>query len=258
MELLGIGRQAEVYAVSETECVKLFYKDCPASIIENEEKKMRFAFEHGAPSPKCYGIVEMGDRLGIKMERLRGVTMLRESLNARRDDFDYTFELGRLQREYHKIDATGLGDMASSLINSIGYTDLLTKTQKSELAERLLKMPAGNKLVHMDYHADNVMLVNNGVYIIDWSGACAGNPLADAARTVMTMELKAYPPDADEDMRRFIDETRQFAKSRYLAGYGADLRDIEAWRPFIAAARLCCCPTEERADNLQAVRAFLD
>lgn len=257
MELLGVGRQAEVYAVSDTECIKLFFADCPKSVIEGEAERLQFVCSHGVPSPACYGLTRINGRDGIRMERLYGMTMLRESLYQPREGYDYAHVLGTLQRDYHRIDAIGLGDMVQTLVNNLSYTDLLTPAWRAELEKRLRRMPQDTKLVHLDYHADNVIITPDGAKIIDWSGACAGNPLADAARTMLTMELKNYPPDASEEMRQVMDDTREIARQRFLHGYGADEQELAAWRPFIAASRLFCSPAEERVADLEIVKEFL-
>lgn len=259
MERLGVGREAEVFAVSQSECVKLFYQNCPMAQVRAEAERLTFVHTHGVPSPACYGTVQIDGRFGVRMERLQGETLLRRSLRvppAQAAELPYT--LGTLQKAYHQISATGLGDMTQMLSAGIGYTDLLTDAQKDALRTRLARMPAGDRLVHMDYHADNVLITEQGAKIIDWSGACAGNPLADAARTLLTMENRSYPPDADAQTRRTMDDSRAFARARYLEGYGADAHDIAAWTPLIAAARLFCCPEEERAQNLERVYAYLE
>ena len=196
MQRIGVGREAEVFALSDTECVKLFYAGHPLSLIQNEAERLRFVSERGVPAPACYGLTRVDGRDGIRMERLRGDTMLRESLSHPLTSADIPDQLGALQRAYHRVDASGLGDMLDTLIAQIGYGDWLSPAWKDELVRRLRSMPRDSKLVHMDYHADNVVMTPDGARIIDWSGACAGHPLADAARTLMTMELHNYPPDA--------------------------------------------------------------
>lgn len=112
--------------------------------------------------------------------------------------------------------------------------------------------------MHLDYHSDNVIMTPNGLYCIDWASACAGNPLADAARTLLTLELRCYPVDADEAMRVWLDDTRAICREGYLRGYGAPVEAIDAWKPFIAASRLFCSPEEERVQLERLVRAYLD
>lgn len=256
-KLLGVGRQAEVYALDDRECVKLFYADCPEAVVAHEAERMRFVSERGVAAPIYYGRMRAGDREGIRMERLTGVTMLREALENPSPDADYGFLLGAEQRRYHQVQAVGLGDMKENLARQFGYTDLLSPAWREELTRLLAHMPDGDRLVHMDYHSDNLILTPQGPRVIDWTSACAGDPLADAARTLMTLEQPIYPLNTDERMHALIDDTRALIRERYLCGYGADVNQINAWKPFVAASRLFCCPEEERGPDLALVRELL-
>lgn len=257
MELLGIGRQAEVYAINEVECIKLFYPDCPKNVVEDEAARLRYVSEHGVPSPRFIAVEQRDGRYGIRMERLHGLTLLYDAIHNFRADVDYGALLGSIQRSYHQLPAQGLGDMVDSLTRQIGYSDAIPPEWKRELIRRLGLMPRGDRLVHLDYHSDNVVMTSDGAKVIDWTSACAGNPLADAARTLLTLELRSYPMDADDKMRDWLDQTRSICREGYLRGYGAPVEQIDAWKPFIAASRLFCCAEEEREQNVSLIGDYL-
>lgn len=259
LKLIGIGRQAEVYAKSDTVCIKLFYPDCSEWTANEEAKRMKLVMSSGVPSPKFLGLEKIDGRYAIIMERLRGKTLLHEALENFNPKLDYGEMLGKLQREYHKVSASGLSDMNDSLKWQINHADELDESEKAELIRRLEMMPRGDRLVHMDYHSDNVILTENGLKIIDWASACAGNPYADAARTMLTMQNSAYPADADdnEEMKKWLDETREACRLGYLRGYGEPESEIARWTPIIAASRLCCCPEDEKGQNLKRARDCL-
>lgn len=258
MELIGVGRQAEVYAINESECVKLFYESCPTSVIENEAERMRFVTANGVPSPRFIALEKIDGRYGIRMERLYGITLLHEALERFNPETDYGGILGDVQREFHKIKAQGLGDMVDALEWQINKGDTLPEAAKKEMVRRLRAMPRGDRLVHMDYHSDNVIMTPNGARVIDWTSACIGNPLADAARTLLTMELLTYPVDADDSMRAWIDATRDACRECYLRGYGVSDEELAPWKPIIAASRAFCSPEEECVQNVRLVLKSLD
>lgn len=260
MKLIGIGREAEVYARSETECVKLFYMGFAENQVRSEAERMKFVSESGVPSPKYFSMEKIGGRYAIRMERLDGLTLLHHAIESFDSKIDYGELLGSVQRDYHRVCAVGLCDMTETLRWQILSGDGLDESEKNEMLRRLEKMPRGDRLVHMDYHSDNVMLTKDGVKIIDWSGACAGNPYADAARTLLTMQNKSYPADADdnEELKKWLDETREICRLGYLRGYGAPENEIAKWTPIIAAARLSCCPAGERGQNIKRARDYLE
>lgn len=257
MEKLGAGRQADVYAISDTECVKLFHKGYGREAIENEAKIMQIAASANVGAPEYYGITEIDGRIGIRMERLNGKTMLAATIASPDKLEEYCTLLGTRHREIHRAIPEGLPALEDVLKGGIMNANGLTEAEKEAMARAVDDMPKGDRLVHLDYHADNVIITPEGARVIDWCGCAKGNPYADAARTMMTMELPSYPPDISEELRGLMDMTRAQSRECYLRGYGGDIEKIEAWRPIIAAFRLCCCPEEERIASLRIVREFL-
>jgi tRNA A-37 threonylcarbamoyl transferase component Bud32 len=54
----------------------------------------------------------------------------------------------------------------------------------AELHARLHEIPfEGERLVHLDFHPDNVLLSRRGPVVIDWSNARGGEPALDVAMT---------------------------------------------------------------------------
>ncbi len=258
LQLLGVGRQAEVYAVSDDECIKLFYPNCSRSEVESEAMRMRFVSESDVSAPRYIGLDEADGRLGIRMERLHGITLLHDALENFNPEIDYGGVLGTLQKSYHQVCAEGLPDMVSSIEWQINRADVLSADEKAEMIKRLKRMPRGDRLVHMDYHSDNVIVTHDGYRVIDWNGAAAGNPLADAARTLLTLELRSYPPNIDDSVYEWIDSTRAACREGYLRAYGADMDALNAWKPIIAAARIFCAPEEERMQDIELVHECLN
>ena len=54
----------------------------------------------------------------------------------------------------------------------------------AELHDRLHEIPfEGERLIHLDFHPDNVLLSARGPVVIDWANARAGRPALDVAMT---------------------------------------------------------------------------
>jgi thiamine kinase-like enzyme len=68
----------------------------------------------------------------------------------------------------------------------------------------------GDRLLHLDFHPENVILAPGGPVVIDWDNAAVGDPRADLAMTwiiMATSELDAPRPLApvvDAIRRRFV------------------------------------------------------
>lgn len=258
MQRLGQGREACVYALSDTQCIKLFAVDCDMRKIESEATRMQFAYERGIPVPRFYGMKQIDGRMGICMERLNGRIMLRQALLTGTIDPMHIRMFALIQKQYHDVQAPELGNIVSVLAWQIEQDTVFSQACHREMIARLQKMPREYKLVHMDYHLDNVMVTPDGLRVIDWTGARAGNPLADMARTLLTFEPGTYPVDADAAMRDRIDQMRSLLRKAYLQAYPADTAQLLAWRSIIAAARLYCCSQEERLHNQGLVMEALD
>lgn len=51
----------------------------------------------------------------------------------------------------------------------------------------------GDRLLHLDLHPLNVMLSPKGPFVIDWTGACRGDPAVDVALTWVLMAAGSVP-----------------------------------------------------------------
>ncbi len=257
MEKIGVGREAEVVAESETICVKWFYAGHSRQQVQSEAEKMAFVSERGVKAPRFYGMVEKDGRYGLRMERVHGLSILREMLTAPRIGVDYGEVLGRTQREFHAVCGKGLPSRVENMCWDIHQTTLLSHAEQEELCRRLLAMEPGDRLLHGDYHIDNVLMTESGPCVIDWMYAAYGNPMLDACRILLDCRLPVYPMDADEAMCAAIDEQRKLLLQGFLRGYGITEAELEPWVPLVAASRLHFALEEELRGSLPMVKAVL-
>ncbi len=257
MELLGIGREAEVYAVSDTECLKLYYPNYQRAFAQREADNMAVAMRANVGAPACYGLTERDGRVGLRIERIHGRSLLSEALANPARVAEYGEMMGRQLRRIHSAPGAGGEDMLGSMRWCVRHAPELTHAEQEAICERLEGMERGDRLVHRDYHLDNLLLTADGPRVIDWSCAACGHPLADAARTLLTCELAVYPPEADDAHKALLDSARGYAAEGFLRGYGAPREALAPWIPYVAAARLCCSPPDEYACDLRIVKAFL-
>lgn len=119
---------------------------------------------------------------------------------------------------------------------------------RAALLQHLECLPDGTALCHGDFHPENALLGEKGVFAVDWPGAMRGNPMADIARTTLLLLYSELPPDLparDEILRQ-----RKVFYRAYLEHYrtfsSLNLAQLQAWMPIVAAARLReNIPTEE-------------
>ncbi len=107
--------------------------------------------------------------------------------------------------------------------------------QYSYLADHALSLqPSTTSLIHMDFHPLN--LISDGAVltgIIDWSGAAAGDPRADLARTAITLIAAPVPPGPTKPL---LNLARSLIIRAWRSGYQETAGAMPDYRPFRAWA----------------------
>lgn len=161
MQLVGVGRDAEVFALDGDRVLRR-YRDAGRS-TEREAAVMTHARSAGLPVPRVFD----ADGADLVMERVVGPTMT--SALARRP---WTLAaqarvLAGLHRAVHDVPAPdwlpALGD------------------------------GAGTALLHLDLHPDNVLLGPAGPTIIDWTNAARGPAEVDVADAWLVISTAGVP-----------------------------------------------------------------
>jgi len=201
LELLGSGREADVYRL-DGERVLRRYRD--GYDVAQEAEIMAYVGAFGYPVPTVYDV----DGPDLVMELLDGPTMA-----AALEAADLELPAG----------ATMLAD----------------------LHDRLHALPArspdrdGDRVIHLDLHPENVLLVARGPVVIDWRNATDGPPDFDLALSAMVLAEVSFAVDVE----------RAVAVRALLAGFlehvgGDPLRLLDR-----ALARRLANPTLSAAEH---------
>lgn len=253
MERIGTGRQAEVLDVGNGECVKLFYSGYPRAGALREAGNTRRAHWLGLPVPECMGLVDMQGRIGIRLERLAGDTMLGHMIAQPERALAHAQAMGQLHSALHQVSGAGFDNIGEKLIRQINRADMLSLSLGNRAIDALKASPEGDRLLHMDFHPDNIVLTPDGARIIDWANASRGDPLLDVAQTVLLTGASTYPPDVDHMLKEKLDALRRQVVDAYLAGYGIAKESLGIRIGIVAAARLSEARPEEAASCMRLV-----
>lgn len=249
MEIIGTGRTAEVYAYGEDRALKLFLPGYEAA-LESEYAVAAHVAKRNVGAPFVYDQVEIDGRKGIVYERIQGETMLslleRNPMAIRRT----AHQMAEMLHTIHSVEVEGFPSLKARLTVEILDAPILSDAQKQTVIDYMRALPDGNRLLHMDFHPDNIMLADGLAYVIDWNNACCGNPCADVCRTSVLLTVGALPPDASDYLLRALTNFRASQNRQFLAEYRrlAEIpeEDILKWLLPIATARLSCqLPGEE-------------
>ncbi|MDL2319236.1 phosphotransferase [Eubacteriales bacterium OttesenSCG-928-A19] len=252
--LLGTGRTAEVFAEGDAFAVKLFRPGFERS-AKREREATQAAMAMGVRVPEIHAMVEMDGRVGIRMDRVTGESMLtlltRNPMAIRR----CAHRMAELHAALHAHPAEGadLPPVKDVLAAAVGKTSL-PDGEKVRVLRVLEDLPDRRCLCHFDVHPDNIILdAEGGAVLIDWANACVGDPCADVCRTSVMLCSTALPPDLPGHLARPLQDFRASMHRQYLAEYlrlrGEQELNIRRWLAPVAAARL--------AEQIEGEREYL-
>ena len=256
--LLGVGREAEVYAHGDDAVIKLYrpgYRGHHAEALA-----LTSLAGHGI-APGLLDVVDRDGRPGLVLERVTGVDMLdllqREPLRVR--------SLARALADAHlAVQAVRapveLPDVRHVLAGGIEAAGLPRELRGFAL--RVLDgLPSGDRLCHGDYHPGNVMVTADGVSVIDWPNAARGVPEADHARALLLLRWADPLPGTSPVKRGLVAAGRSLLTRRYARAYAGSarrpLRHVDSWLAVQLAARLAEGIAVERPKLLDLLRVAL-
>ncbi|MEU4558747.1 phosphotransferase [Actinoplanes sp. NPDC023936] len=187
MELIGAGRQADVYALDERRVLRRYRDGTDAT---GEAEIMAYLSRLDFPTPRVYE----ADGADLVLERLDGPTLSGAFLDGRISVAEGAVCLADLHRRLH---------------------DLPARSGRR----------AGDRILHRDLHPENVLMTSRGPVVIDWNNAAEGPPEVDVALTAVIVAQVAADPDhpVAEVARRFLAEFGRVAGDDVRAGLDAAL-----------------------------------
>lgn len=237
---IAIGRTAEVYNWNKNQIIKLYYQSWAKEIVEYEFKISKMVSDLGLKVPEVFEMTEIEGRNGIIYEKLNGKSMLQLMKTKPFQIGNFGQQLAELHCSFSKMSVKDLPKLVDNLERGINRRDYITDLEKSFIVEKLKELPKNNQLCHNDFHPDNVLITDDGPYIIDWMTVSQGNSLGDFARSCLMLQI-GTPPSG------LIDRILTgFFRSRFFKGYSkryfelvdVDKEELEAWELPIATHRL--------------------
>ncbi|MBR1739571.1 MAG: phosphotransferase [Ruminococcus sp.] len=138
-----------------------------------------------------------------------------------------------IQTEIHAQYMPLLSKLKDKMTRQIKSLAQIDEIKKYELLTRLDSMPKHIKLCHGNFQPKNVIINENGTYVIGWGAARQGNASADVGRTYLLFSLK--DPEIAEE---YLD--------KYCIKSGTSKQYVQAWLPIVAAAQLVKSVPEEK------------
>lgn len=206
--------------------VKVFNENHPKADVFNEALNNARVEATGLNVPKVLEVGKVGEKWAIASEYIKGNTLqdLMKKNPEKKDEYLELFV--DLQIEVHSKKQPQLPKLKDKLIRQIdSLYDELDATTRYELHTRLDGMPKHTKVCHGDFNPTNVIINEDGAFILDWSHATQGNASADAAMTYLLFTL-----ESEELAEKYLD---LFCKKSDISK-----QYVQQWLPIVAAAQM--------------------
>jgi hypothetical protein len=190
--LIGEGRMASIYACPDGRALKLFRAGLSRGVAEYDAERGRLIYGTSLNEPAVYESVTIGDQHGYYLELIDGssVTQVFNKQPWRLASLSRT--IAEAHADIHRHTVTGLTSFHDIFNRQCASAALPTDLKTTALAA-VNRLPKANRLLHGDFHPDNILLTSTRTVVIDWANACIGHPLADVARTMIIARVGGLP-----------------------------------------------------------------
>lgn len=183
-ECLGEGMYGAVYRINSEQILKVFYGENSREHLEESQKNVRTAFMKGIPTTMPFSVVKTDKGYGQVFELLNTDTIAR-AIQQNEDKRNYysreIAELSLLLANTH-FEVGQLKNRNDMLKAELLASDkFLEKADIDYLLTCIAAVPDRDTAVHGDFHAKNIMLLDDKPILIDMDDFSAGHPLWDVA-----------------------------------------------------------------------------
>ena len=230
--VIAVRNNKTVYRDGD-KAIKVFDANFSKSDILNEALNPARVEEAGVRVPKVLEVSVIDGKWAIVSEYIPGKTLAQLMEENPQEKDAYLEQFVDLQMEVHTHRAPLLNKLYDKMKRKIDETGL-DATTRYELHTRLDSTPHHNKVCHGDFNPSNIIMSENGPYILDWSHATQGNASADVARTYLLFWLNGDIDGAKKYLNLFCkksDTARQY---------------VERWLPIVAASQSVKGKPQER------------
>lgn len=230
--VIAVRNRKTVYR-DGNKCIKVFDESFSKPDILNEALNQARVETIGLNVPAILEVATIEGKWAIVSEFIQGKTLAELIEKSPEKKNEYIEQFVDIQMSVLSKTCPMLNSLKEKMNKKISQTDI-DATTRFELHSRLNRMPTRNQVCHGDFDPSNIIISDNGPYIIDWSHVTQGNPEADAARTFLRFWLLGDISGADKYLEVFCHKM------------GCEKRNVQDWMPIVAASQLVKSHPEER------------
>lgn len=234
---IGSGGTSNVYEWGNEEVIKIYKPHVTDDVINHELYIGQVLNKVSFNIPKLIGETFINGKKALIYERVIGNVMGEALLKG---DYESVLahKFAEIHYSIHKKSIDELPSQYEFLKNRIINLRIMLEDKTTPLLNLLDSIPIKNVLCHGDFQPLNIMGNFNKYVVIDWNGACLGNPILDVAWSFMTLNS----PIIKNLFGDLISETLVKFTNDYLIYYckmsGVKENQIMECLPIVAARRL--------------------
>jgi len=244
-EPIATGRSARIYDWPEDDLViKIFEPDYDPAQVDVERDSLVEAGRLGVQVCACHGEVTVDGHPGLLLERVVGDSLTKQ---AERNPLRIRAGARALASTHVQVHAqptekfTDIREAAAAALDTPPLA-FLDDPQRALAREHISALPAGDRMLHLDFHTENVFAQGEEYVVIDWQTTLRGDPAADVAMTVLLIRDAELWPGTPLIKRLLVQRIRGIVLSTYLGEYlrltGMTMEQVDAWRLPVVVLRM--------------------
>ena len=187
-ELVARGTRSSIHSYGVGAVAKVPHPATPDGWIESEAEYAAAARAVGAPVPELLGIERINGRVVSVWQRARGTSMWELVIAQPKRSAELGRLLADLQRQLFDLaPPLPLPRLRDRLVTKIRAAAAMVDPALVRALELVPPASGPARLCHGDLHPSNVILSGSAPVIVDWFDASRGDPIADVARTLLTL-----------------------------------------------------------------------
>ena len=183
-EIIGEGSNGVVYRLNPDTIIKVYKNSDALDAIKRERELARTALVLGINTAIPFDVVRVGDKYGSVFEMLSAKSLTKLIVAEPENREKYIKVFSDMLKEIHETSVKP-GLLPSAKEETLERIKYLEGHIPTETYTKLLSMveaiPESFKMIHGDYHTNNVHYANGEAILIDMDTLSAGNPIFEFA-----------------------------------------------------------------------------
>lgn len=236
-KLLGSGGTSDVYEWSDSEVIKIYKSHVSDGTINHEEYIGKLLNNTFLNIPKLIDSISIDGKRALIYERKAGNILAAPMLKGIYEK-ELAQKFAKMHYDIHMETISELPLQYEFFYNRITGLSNILGDKSDTLLKLLNSIPTDTRLCHGDYQPLNILGEADSYTVIDWNGACSGNPVLDVAWTYLTLNSPVVKHLLGEETSKIITLFIEEYLTHYCQLSGMESTQVLKCLPLVAVRRL--------------------